>query len=307
MDASVVLDHIDREEYPWEPQFLEVDERAHAMAYLDVGPRDAPPILFVHGNPTWSYLWRHQVKAFEQTHRCVVPDLVGFGCSDKPRDRGYHSLERHIRNLCTLVRHLDLRDVTLVVHDWGGPIGLGWATREPERLGRIVLTNTSTFQAEVGHKLPFWYRMSRSAGIGEILYLKQNVMVESIIPKLLRVRDKKDRAKITAAYRAPVPFPDDRTAMLRFTRMVPERMGDESFEEIGEIDAGLADLDVPVYAIWARKDPAFRKAIAHRFMETLPRGTPAAIHDLPGAGHFLQEDEPGALNELLASFLNGKA
>ena len=155
--------------------------------------------------------------------------------------------------------------------------------------------------------MPLWYRASRAAGIGEILYLKHNLLVESALPKLLQVKDKELKQQIVAAYQAPHPFPDDRIGILRFTRMVPHRMGDESFDEIGEIDAALHQLDVPAHALWARKDPAFRKAIAHAFMASLPQGDPSHIIDLPQAGHFLQEDEPETINDHLRAILGIKA
>jgi len=131
-------------EYAFQPHFL-----AHGAVLqhrVDEGPRDAPPILFVHGNPTWSFAWRRLVRAFSDRFRCVAPDHVGCGLSDKPAGYPYRLL-RHVSNLERLVLELDLRDITLVLHDWGGPIGLGMARRHPERIARLVVTNSAAFRA----------------------------------------------------------------------------------------------------------------------------------------------------------------
>lgn len=292
MDPATVLDRIDRHEYPWDPKVHPVDEQGHSMAYVDTGTGE--PIVLVHGNPTWSYLWRNVIKGLEKKHRCIAPDLIGFGCSDKPHDADYYSLDRHIRNLGALIRHLDLDKVTLVVQDWGGPIGLGWAVRNPDKVARLVILNTWGQRPDGLMGIPWWYRLARSPGMGEILYLKHNVMVEKGIPQLIADKDKVT-PELMDAYRAPHPFPDDRVGILRFVRMVPCRVGDECYDELGEIEAGLETLDVPVGIVWARKDPAFRKAIAHDLATKLPRGDPDRIVDLPDANHFLQEDDPESI------------
>lgn len=300
MDPETVLRHVDRAEYPWTPKRMAVDQDGHEMAYLDEGK--GKPVLFVHGNPTWSYEWRHLIKGLQKKHRCIAPDHIGFGCSDKPREPSYYDLERHIRNLSTLVRELDLKKVTVVVHDWGGPIGLGWAVRAMERVARVVILNTWAMRPDDLLELPWWYRMSRGPGVGEILYLKHNVLVEKGIPRLIH-----DKSKVTPAlmdaYRAPFPFPDDRTGILRFTRMVPTRMGDESYEILGSIEAELPKLDVPVDIFWGRKDPAFGKKIAHRFCELLPQADAADIVDLHDASHYVTEDAGEVILEHLKKSL----
>lgn len=287
MDPGPVLARVDRTEYPWTPKRVTVDGDGNKMAYLDEG--SGPAVLMLHGNPTWSYLYRNVVKGLSDSARCVAPDHIGFGCSDKPRDPLYHTLERHIRNLTAFVREAGLDDVTLVCHDWGGPIGLGWAVRNPQRVKRVVLLNTWAMRPDGLVKIPWAFKAVRSPGVGEILIQKHNLIVEKGIPMGIVDKDKVT-ARLMEAYRAPFPFPDDRVGLLRFIRMVPARAGDEGYETFGEIEAGLRDLDVPVEAYWARRDFAFPKRIAHRFMELMPQGDAARITDVPDASHFLQEE-----------------
>lgn len=287
MDPAPVLARVDREEYPWEPKRLIVDDAGHEMAYLDEGT--GAPILMLHGNPTWSFLYRRVLKGLNGSTRAIVPDLIGFGCSDKPRDPGYYSLERHIRNLTHLVRELDLDDVTLVCHDWGGPVGLGWAVRNPAKVKRLVLLNTWAMRPEGVMPLPWAFKALRSPGVGEILVQKHNLMVEKGIPM-----DIADKGLVTErmmeSYRAPVPFPDDRVGILRFMRMLPSRPGDESYEDLGEIEAGLGQLNVPTHIVWSGASGDWTKVSAMRFARLLPQGDEGSVRHIPHSGHFLPEE-----------------
>lgn len=287
MDPEQVLSRVDRGEYPWTPERHGVDRQHHKMAYLDEG--DGPPVVLVHGNPTWSYTWRNFVKTLRPRTRCIAPDHIGFGCSDKPRDPTYHSLERHIRNLTSLLRHLELDKVTLVLADWGGPVGLGWATRNPEKVERLVLLNTWAMRSEGLLKFPLSFRLLRSPGVGEILIQKHNLWVERFIALGMAKRDRVTET-LLEAYRAPFPFPDDRAAILRFMRMVPMRGGDESYETMGAIEAGLERLDVPVQLYWGARDQALTPRVAEYFADLLPQASREGIVTLPDVGHFVQED-----------------
>lgn len=140
-----------RDLYPFDSHFLDVD--GGRMHYIDEGDADADPIVCVHGNPTWSFYWRRIAQEFKGTHRVVAMDHIGCGLSDKPQDWPYR-LADHRDNLLRLIEHLDLKRVTLVVHDWGGAIGMGVAVRHPERFRRIVVMNTSAFGLPDGKKLP---------------------------------------------------------------------------------------------------------------------------------------------------------
>ena len=135
--------------YPFDSHTLDVD--GGRMHYIDEGPKDGPVIVAVHGNPTWSFYWRRLVEAFRDTHRVVVMDHIGCGLSDKPQDWPYR-LSGHRDNLLRLVEHLDLQQITLAVHDWGGAIGMAMAARAPDRIARIVVTNTAAFRSQ---NIPF--------------------------------------------------------------------------------------------------------------------------------------------------------
>ena len=163
--------------FPFEPRYASVGRvRLH---YVDEGPADSSPVLFVHGNPTWSYLWRHAIGELSgEGRRCVAFDHMGFGRSDKPPYLSGYSLQAHIHNALALIDQLDLRDVTLVAHDWGGPIGLGAMLERIERLAGVVLINTWAW--ELPSFLPPFLREFRAEGLGEILALGGNLFVESI-------------------------------------------------------------------------------------------------------------------------------
>ena len=148
--------------YPWQPKKLAVD--GGELSYLDEGPEDAPVMLCVHGNPTWSFYWRALVEHFAGRFRVIVPDHIGCGLSDKPQDWPYQ-LAGHMGNLCKLVDHLGLKDITLVVHDWGGAIGVGLATERPELFGRFVITNTAAYLSQ---DIPLSIASCRIPGFGSV-------------------------------------------------------------------------------------------------------------------------------------------
>ncbi len=295
MRGDPVLRNVPRANYPWTPKRFAVDEIGNRMSYLDEGdPGNDEAVVLLHGNPTWSFLWRAVIRELIPSMRVIAVDHIGFGTSDKPRDPSYHSLERHIRNITALIRHLGLQKVHLVVHDWGGPIGLGWAVREPERLAGLVLTNTWAMQPNNTFRLPAWYRLLRSPGMGEIMIQKHNVAVDRLL-RFAYADLHHVRPEILDAYRAPFPFPDDRIAILRFARMVPVRAGDESFDGLGEIEAGLGGLDVPTHLVWGERDHVYPRAIGERLAKLLPRAPPQGPTVVPQTGHLVPEEAPGEI------------
>jgi cis-3-alkyl-4-acyloxetan-2-one decarboxylase len=262
------------------------------MSYIDEG--DGEAVVFLHGNPTWSFLWRNVITDLASEARCIAVDHVGFGASDKPRTPEYHTLERHILNLTALLRHLALERVTLVCHDWGGPIGLGWAIRNPERVAGLVLTATWGMRPEGLYRLPAWYRLLRSPGLGEIMVQKHNLAVERLL-RFAYADPRHVQDATMKAYQAPFPFPDDRVAVLRFARMVPLRAGDESYEELGQIEAGLSKLDAPTRLVWGERDHLYPDAIAKRLVKLLPRATADSLTVAPRTGHLVPEEAPGEI------------
>src|SRR5215216_7951364 len=274
--------------FPFEPRYLEVgDIRLH---YVDEGPADAAPLLFAHGNPTWSYLWRRQIAALSSRgRRCVAFDHMGFGRSDKPARLSAYSLRRHIDNALALIDALDLREVTLVAHDWGGPIGLGAVLQRADRLSRLVLMNTWAW--ELPSFLPPFLREFRTEGLGEILALGGNLFVESIPGGMAR-RDVDP--VMMGAYRAPFPDYWSRVGTLAFQRDIPLTERDASAPLMSGIHEQLPALEVPVTLLWGMRDRVFQPVFLEQWRELLPD---AKIVELDDAAHFVVEDRPDAVVE----------
>jgi cis-3-alkyl-4-acyloxetan-2-one decarboxylase len=292
MEASLSGDF--RGTFPFEPRF--VSAGGTRLHYVDEGPSDAPALLFVHGNPTWSYLWRRPIAELSaKGHRCIAFDHMGFGRSDKPAQLSAYSLQRHIDNALALVESLDLRNVTLVAHDWGGPIGLGALLQRDDRLRRLVLMNTWAW--ELPSFLPPFLREFRTEGLGEILALGGNLFVESI-PGGMHRRD--PDPVMMNAYRAPFPDYWSRAATLAFQREIPLTERDRSAALMSSIHERLPALDVPVLLVWGMRDPVFQPVFLEQWRELFPR---AECVELDDASHFLVEDRPDAVVAAIERFL----
>jgi haloalkane dehalogenase len=277
--------------FPFEARYIDADDvRLH---YVDEGPRDAPPLLFVHGNPTWSYLWRRPIAELSANgRRCVAFDHMGYGRSDKPPQLGRYTLEAHVHNALVLIDELDLRDVTLVAHDWGGPIGLGAMLERRERLRAAVLMNTWAW--ELPSFVPSFIREFRTEGLGEILVLGGNLFVESI-PGGMASRD--TDPVMMEAYRAPFPHYWSRLAMLAAQRDIPFTERDRSAALMGSIHEQLDELDIQVTLVWGMRDPVFQPVFMEQWRELFPA---ARVVELQDAAHFVPEDRPDAVIEALA-------
>lgn len=280
------------EEYPFAPHFHEVG--GHGVHYLDEGPRDAPPALFLHGNPTWSFLWRDLVRRLSGGMRCVAPDHLGCGLSDRPRDFPY-TLEAHAGVVEQLVLDLDLRDLTLVVHDWGGAIGMGFAVRHPERVARLVITNTAAFRST---RIPLRIAACRLPVLGRLAVVGLNgfaraatvMAVERPLPPIVR-----------RGFLLPYRRPRDRAAIHHFVRDIPMRPSHPSWDFLGEIEAGLATLsDRPACILWGERDWCFSPAFREEWQRRLPG---AEVHRFEDAGHFVLEDAGAAALDAAESFL----
>lgn len=279
--------------FPFEPRYLQAgDVRLH---YVDEGPRDAPPLLMLHGNPTWSYMYRRPIAELAAAgHRCVAFDHMGFGRSDKPPYLTGYSLEAHVQNTLALIDDLDLRDVLLVGHDWGGPIGLGAALERRDRLRGLALMNTWAW--ELPSFLPPFLREFRTDGLGEILALGGNLFVESI-PGGMHRRD--TDPLMMEAYRAPFPNYWSRVAPLAFQREIPLTERDRSSGLMGAIHEGLPQLDQPLLLVWGMRDPVFQPVFLDQWRELFPA---ARVVELDAAAHYLVEDDPDAVTAALAGF-----
>ena len=266
-------------------------ETTTRMAYVEAG--EGPPVLFVHGNPTWSWMWRRPMDRLSGSHRCVAVDHVGMGRSDKPQRYPYR-LDRHAENLLALVRRLDLKDITLVVHDWGGPIGLLAAVREPGRFARLVISNTAAFRSD---RMPWQIGLARSP-VGSLLVRGPNLFVRGLMRQGVV-----DPANITAEARRGYvwPYPNwaDRVALHRFVKDVPTDPSHPSWRHLLEVEEGLATLkDKPTLLPWGVEDWCFGRPFLEEFETRMPW---AETVELP-AGHLLMEDEPDAYCAAVADF-----
>src|SRR5215208_2695299 len=269
--------------FPFEPHW--VDAGKQKLHCVDEGPRDGATVLMVHGNPTWSYMYRRPIAELAaRGHRCVAPDHMGFGRSDKPARLGSYTLQTHIENLGALIDALDLRDVVLVAHDWGGPIGLGALIERRDRLRAALLMNTWAW--ELPSFLPPFLREFRTEGRGEILALAGNLFVEAI-PGGMATREV-DPAMM-GAYRAPFPDYWSRIGTLAFQRDIPFTERDRSAALMGTIHERLQALDVRVTLVWGMRDRVFQPVFLDQWRELFPQ---ANVVELSDAAHFVPEDRP---------------
>lgn len=280
--------------YPWTPQRLTLPGGV-GLSYLDEGPKDAPPLLFVHGNPSWSFLWRDLIRGLSGAWRCVAIDHVGAGLSDKPQDYPY-TLATHVQNLDALVAHLDLRDVTVIGHDWGGAIGCGFATRHPERVARLVLMNTAAFRSE---RIPFSIDLCRIPGLGALLIRGLNGFTRAA---LFRAVERPLAPEVQRGYLLPVGSWAERIGQLRFVQDIPLHEGIPSWGPLGEIEAGLPRLaEKPILLVWGMRDWCFTPEFLAGFRARFPQ---AEVLELPDAGHWVTEDAGPAVLERIRAFLS---
>jgi pimeloyl-ACP methyl ester carboxylesterase len=276
--------------YPFQDRYHRLSDGT-TMHYVEWGGGfRKPTVLLLHGNPTWSFLYRDWIRPLSKVARVVAVDHVGFGRSDHPSDPRYYTLERHVRNLEELSAELGLKRVVPVVQDWGGPIGLGYATRHADDINGLVVLNTSVFPTKVPTRLPLAFRAMKARGVGEFVYGRRNLFVESFIPRLMQ---KPLPPAVMEGYRHPYPTPSSRVGIVQSPRMIPDRPGHRDWPTLARIERDLSDLDVPATILWGSKDPAFGKRHAWAFSETLPSHPRPVFFD--NAGHWLQEDIPGLL------------
>lgn len=280
---------LDRAAYPFVSHALDVD--GGAMHYIDEGVGE--PILFVHGTPTWSFLYRHLIQALRTEYRCIAPDHIGFGLSAKPPGWGYRFAD-HGANLATLIERLELGRFTLVAHDLGGPIALSYALDHPEQVARLVLFNTFMWPLEGAFAVPAVGKLF-GGPIGRFLYLRLNASARALLPLVYGDR-RKLTPQIHRQYLAPFPRPADRHGMYAFAQQMAA--GAPWCAGLWERRAALTRI--PTRLIWGMRDPAFGPAYLDRWRELLPE---AEVLELPGAGHLVQEEAPTEALSVLRHFL----
>lgn len=282
--------------YPW-PGRNHTLTSGHTMHFVDEGSGEGSPMLMVHGNPTWSFYYRELVKAFAGSHRCVVPDHIGSGLSDKPQRWSYR-LQDHIDNLVELIDALELSNITVVVHDWGGPIGLGAAAARRDRIGRLVVFNTSVFMEEV----PLSIRACRLPGFGDLVVKGFNAAIRGAMARSLTDRGRMSRA-VARGYAAPYPRWADRVGHMGFFRDIPLEPRHPTRATIARLTAEVPEAfaDTPTTFLWGDQDFVFTPRFLERWLELLPH---AQSHRFPDAAHWVVEDAHERIVPLMQDFVD---
>lgn len=278
--------------YPFQSRYLDLD--GVRMHYVDEG--NGPAIVMLHGNPTWSFYYRELIKGLRDKYRVIAPDHIGCGLSDKPQAYRY-TLAAHVDNLERLLAHLVVKDVTLLVHDWGGPIGFGWAGRHPDKVRRFAVFNTAAF---LEGQMPLAIRAARWPVFGEIAVRWLNLFVRSA-PYLACHHWKRMTREVKRAYALPYDRPSHRTAVLRFVRDIPLSAKVPSYDVVRAIEDALPVFrGRPMIIFWGMKDFCF----TGRFLESWRVRFPdAVVHRIEDAGHFVVEDAHERILPALRAFL----
>ncbi|AKU92028.1 alpha/beta fold hydrolase [Vulgatibacter incomptus] len=286
-----------RELYPWQGHRLDVGGGVR-LHYLDEGAGE--PLVMLHGNPTWSFYYRNLVKGLAGRYRTIVPDHVGMGLSDKPGDDRYeYTLERRVRDLDLLLSTLEVKkDITLVLHDWGGMIGMVWAMRNLERVKRIVLFNTAGFGLPPDRILPWQIGVIRHLPRFQLPVRGFNAFVRGA---LLGCAKKPLSPLVKKAYLAPYDSWANRIAVQRFVEDIPLAPGDRSFELVDEVSRNLDKLAaIPVFIGWGAHDFVFDDHFLAEWRAKVPH---AEVKYFEDAGHYVLEDVHDAILPLVEDFL----
>jgi haloalkane dehalogenase len=276
-------------DFPYDPSYRTVDDLR--LAHVDTG--HGPPVVMLHGEPSWSFIWRKVIPPVRDAgYRCVIPDHAGFGRSDKPLDPSWHSLERHVAVTASLLEDLDLRDVTLVVHDWGGPIGLTVTLAHPDRVARIAILDTAidpreTWLSELWVQFREFVETTSDFPAGEIM---RATCIQGLADD------------IAAAYDAPFPTPESKAALTGLPMSVP-RPGSAEVAAAESVYAALREDRRPMMMVWGRDDMILTVASGERLASAIGR---RIDHVIPNAGHGIQEDQGPLVGELIADWLGGR-
>ncbi len=282
-------------DYPFAPQAF-TTPRGARMSYVDAGPRSDEAVLMLHGNPTWSYYYRHLIQALALTLRCVAPDHIGMGLSEKPGDYDY-TLATRIADIEALVASLGLKRVHLVVHDWGGAIGFGFAAKHPERIGRLVVLNTGAFASP---HLPARIALCKAPVIGPLLVRGFNGFAWPATWMAMNRRVLTSEEK--RAYLLPYHSWAHRVAVSAFVQDIPMNSAHSSWSALAAVEQGLAQFrGHPALIVWGGRDFCFNDHFLARWREVLPQ---AAVHRLADAGHYVLDDARDEVVPLAVKFLS---
>jgi haloalkane dehalogenase len=278
-------------DFPFESRYR--DWQGLRLAHLDEG--DGPPVVFMHGEPTWSFLWRKVIPPVRDAgFRCIAPDLPGFGRSDKPTDIEWYTYDRHVAAIGALVEELDLRGATIAVHDWGGPIGLRLAVEHPDRFERLAILDTGLFN---GHQ-----RMTDAwLAFRDFVARTEDLPVGMLVRGACK-RDPGEQA--IAAYEAPFPNAASKAGARAFPLMIPHSPDAPGAAQGQRVLDALARDGRPTLMLWADSDPVLPLSVGERFAAAIKRDPPRVIEN---ASHFLQEDAGPEIGELIAEWLSQTA
>ncbi len=277
--------------FPFEPHYREV--AGLRLAHIDEG--EGAPVIFFHGEPTWSYLWRKVIPPVRDAgYRCIAPDYAGFGRSDKPTDLAWYSYDRHTEMTATLLSDLDLRDATVVVHDWGGPIGLRLAVEHADRISRIVIMDTGLFTGE--------QPMSDAWKTFRDFVERTEDLPVAFLVKGGCAREMPD--DVFAAYDAPFPVPEAKAGTRSFPLMLPTTPGMPGAAAGKRALEALRTDERPTLILWADADPIIPFKVGEKFAAAINAEAPVKIEN---ASHFLQEDAGEEIGKLIADWLVAQA
>ena len=283
--------------FPFKRNFI--NRNGHQYHYVNEG--QGSPVVMVHGNPSWSFYYRNLVTQLSKNHQCIVPDHIGCGLSDKPSDDDYdYTLIKRIDDLAALLEHLAVKEnITLVVHDWGGMIGMGYAARYPERIKRLVILNTGAFHLPKAKKLPPALWLGRNTFVGTLLVRGFNAF--SSVASYIGVKRKPMPKEIRQAYVAPFNSWKNRISTLRFIQDIPLKAGDINYQLVSDIADSLEKFNkLPILICWGLKDFVFDK---HFLAEWQLRFPEAKVHAFDDCGHYILEDASDDVVPLIDDFL----
>ena len=284
-------------EYPFAPNYAEVG--GHRLHYVERGA--GPTVLMVHGNPSWSFYYRNLVRRLEEDHRAIAVDHIGCGLSDRPPETDYdYTLEQRVQDLGHFIDEvIGDEPLTLVMHDWGGMIGMAWAVQNPQKVERLVLMNTAAFHLPDTKRLPFSLWLARNTGVGALLVEKFNAFNRGATRFCVTETMPPD---VVHGYRAPYEgSKEDRVATLRFVQDIPLKPDDQGYDLVSDTQNALdVFADHPIFIGWGQKDFVFDDHFLQRWKEIYPDAEYAIY---PDAGHFVLEDREEELGERIATFL----
>jgi haloalkane dehalogenase len=284
--------------YPFESSFMNIN--GHDLHYIDKGK--GKPVIMVHGNPTWSFYYRHLIHTLSQGFRAIAPDHIGCGFSDKPNTTAYnYTLESRVKDLDTLIDYLNIDEkINLVLHDWGGMIGLAWAVDHIDRIDKIIITNTAGFFLPEEKQLPFqlWIiKYIKILAVPAVLGL--NVFAKAA---LYLCSQTKLHPTVKKGLVEPYNSWKNRIATLKFVQDIPISKKDQSYAVVDYVDEHLKDLDdASILFLWGAKDFVFDLVFLNEFRRRFPQAVTHVFHD---AGHYLFEDKPKETAHLIEAFLN---